>query len=150
MSYRFIYLDKTQQKIPRRYFLFVLEKFLKIMLPGKTVEVNLILIGQSAIKKLNYQYRKKDYSTDVLSFPIDIVTPKEKKKCKDLILGDIYIAPDFVKKIESPKNKKDLIKKLQFLFLHGLLHLSGYDHETDRKERRWNKLAKMILPSLHR
>jgi probable rRNA maturation factor len=135
----FSFTNKTKQKIPSRYFLFGLENFLKKMNLSadeaeikRSIEVNLILLGKKGIQSLNRKYRKKDKPTDVLSFPIDITNPNQlKDKNQKLILGDIYICP-----AEVPEGE------LQNTFLHGLIHLVGYDHEKDQKE--WDKIEKMI------
>jgi len=141
----FTFTNKTKQKIPSGYFLSVLENFLKKMnLPAgeagikNPVEVNLILVGKTRIQKLNYKYRKKNKPTDVLSFPIDIIDPTvgtrhalSLPKNETIILGDIYICPQMVDDGE-----------LQNTFLHGLIHLIGYDHEKDEKE--WDKVLKKL------
>ncbi|HRY59871.1 MAG TPA: rRNA maturation RNase YbeY [Patescibacteria group bacterium] len=132
MNNHFSFINKTKQKIPSRYFLFTLENFLKKMKIKNPVEVNLILVGRARIQRLNYIYRKKNKPTNVLSFPIDITDSKQlKAKSQKLILGDIYICPQ-----EVPD------RELQNTFLHGLIHLIGYDHEKNEKE--WEKVLKKI------
>ena len=132
MKLNFSLTNKTKQKVLSRDLLFVLENFLKKMKIKNPVEVNLILVGKARVQKLNYIYRKKNKPTDVLSFPIDITDPKQlKAKSQKLILGDIYICPQMVDDGE-----------LQNTFLHGLIHLIGYDHEKDEKE--WEKVLKKI------
>ncbi|MDD5731562.1 MAG: rRNA maturation RNase YbeY, partial [Patescibacteria group bacterium] len=116
MNINFAFTNKTKQKIPSRYFLFVLKSFLKKMKIKNEVEVNLILVGKTRIQKLNYIYRKRNKPTDVLSFPIDITNPKQlKAKSQKLILGDIYICPECVETRHGVS--------LQDVFLHGLIHL---------------------------
>ena len=131
MKIDFSFTNNTKQKIPSRYFLFVLKKFLKKMEIKNSVEVNLILVGKLKIQKLNHEYRKKDKPTDILSFPIDITNPKKISTLERIVLGDIYICPEMVEKGE-----------LQNTFLHGLIHLVGYDHEKNEKE--WEKVLKKI------
>jgi len=128
----FHFKNYTQQKIPRGYFLSVLENFVKKIGLKNNIEVNLILTGKARIQKLNNIYRKKNKPTDILSFPIDIINPKQlQAKSQMLILGDIYICPQMVEHGE-----------LQNTFLHGLIHLIGYDHEKD--EREWEKVLKKV------
>jgi len=137
MNINFTFTNKTKQKIPSRYFLFTLKNFLKKMEIKNPVEVNLILVGKKRIQNLNHIYRKKDKPTDVLSFPIDIAHPVETchgmslPKGETLILGDIYICPAKVSEGE-----------LQNTFLHGLIHLIGYDHEKNEKE--WERIEKLF------
>lgn len=125
----FSFTNKTKQKIPSGYFLSVLENFLKKMKIKNQIEVNLILVGKAKIQKLNYTYRKKNKPTDVLSFPIDITNSKKIPKSGNIVLGDIYICTQMVDEGE-----------LQNTFLHGLIHLVGYDHERDEKE--WENILK--------
>jgi len=133
----FSFINKTKQKVSSRDFLFVLENFAKKMCIKNPIEVSLIIVGKKRIQNLNYIYRKKDRPTDVLSFPIDITFPVEKqgiasiKKDQPLVLGDIYICPAMVEEGE-----------LQSTFLHGLIHLIGYDHERDEKE--WENFLKKL------
>lgn len=131
MKIDFSFTNKTKQKVPAGYFLSVLESFLKKMRIKNSVEVNLILTGKTKIQKLNYIYRKKNKPTDVLSFPIDIVDPKKIPSSGNIVLGDIYICPQMVDESE-----------LQNTFLHGLIHLIGYDHEENEKE--WNKIEHLF------
>lgn len=133
----FSLINKTKQKVSRRDFLFVLENFLEKMKIDNPIEVNLIIVGKKKIQNLNHIYRKKDKPTDVLSFPIDITSPKDLAripKSKNIILGDIYICPQMI-------DEKDFIS-IQEVFLHGLTHLIGYDHEKDEKE--WERVLKKI------
>ena len=127
----FSFTNKTKQKVPSRDLLFVLENFLKKMRIKNPVEVNLIIVGKKLIQKLNYIYRKKNKPTDVLSFPIDITDPKKIPKSGNVVLGDIYICQQMVEK-----------GKLEDTFLHGLIHLIGYDHEKD--EKKWDEVLKQI------
>lgn len=126
----FSFTNKTKQKIPSGYFLSVLKRFIEEVGLKNNIEINLILTGKSRIQKLNHIHRKKNKPTDVLSFPMDITDPKKLPPTSyKLILGDIYICPQMVDRGE-----------LQNTFLHGLIHLIGYDHEKNEKE--WEKVVK--------
>ena len=90
---------------------------------NKKVTLSLLLSNNKKIKKLNYQFRKKNKPTDILSFPFQKKIGQKKK----LYLGDIIISYNFINK---PKNQtihkfKDKIIKI---FIHGFLHLLGFDH----------------------
>ena len=90
-------------------------------------DIELILTNDEEIKKLNKQYRNKDIPTDVLSFPLE--------NLPGVPLGSIVISLDTAKKgaLEFGHSIEDEIK---LLFIHGLLHLLGYDHEVDNGEMR--------------
>ena len=80
-------------------------------------------VSDKSIRKLNQQFRQIDKATDVLSFPADEVTN----------LGDIAISLDRAAE-QAKDNDLTLENEIAQLILHGLLHLSGYDHETDNGE----------------
>ncbi|MEA2017222.1 MAG: rRNA maturation RNase YbeY [Campylobacterota bacterium] len=90
-------------------------------------EIEFILTNNSEIQEINLTTRGIDKPTDVLSFPYDDMpnTP----------LGSIVISSDFVKeKAEQYNHSFD--DELSLLFIHGMLHLAGYDHEVDNGEHR--------------
>jgi rRNA maturation RNase YbeY len=94
------------------------------------------LINDRQMARLNETYRRKKGSTDVLSFPSEVrrrpgSLPQALKKVRDAQLGDIAISP-VVAKRNAKRYGRNLTGELQILILHGILHLLGYDHETDR------------------
>ena len=95
-------------------------------------EVTVLLTTDAAIRKLNREFRHKDKATDVLSFPAEGLGAEE-------IAGDLAIsAPTALR--QAVELNHALSTELKVLILHGLLHLAGYDHETDegkmaRRER---------------
>ena len=90
-------------------------------------DIELIITTNDEIRQINKEYRNIDKPTDVLSFPYEDMpmTP----------LGSIVISQDFVlqKAEELGHTQED---ELTLLFIHGLLHLLGYDHETDEGQMR--------------
>jgi len=91
-------------------------------------DVSVVFLSNAAIRKLNKQFRGKDYATDVLSFPV-----KSEQFEKQSSLGEIIIATDRAA-TQAKENGLTLQNEIEQLILHGLLHLSGYDHETDNGE----------------
>ena len=96
------------------------------------------LITDTEMARLNEAYRDKKGTTDVLSFPAKTRrTPHSLKtrlkKVQGSPLGDIAISP-VVAKRNAPAYKRALPEELQILIVHGVLHLLGYDHETDHGE----------------
>src|SRR5579872_1328118 len=83
-------------------------------------EITIALVSDPAIARMNETYRHKKGPTDVLSFPAD-----ERDS-----LGDIAISPATARR-NAKKFGRTLPSELQILILHGVLHLLGYDHETD-------------------
>ncbi len=140
----FYFKNNTKQKIPQRYFLFCLKNALEKLGIENPIEVSLIIVDSKAIRSLNKKYRNKNEETDVLSFPIDLIKPKDIKKFKKndkIILGDIYICSGFIKK-NSPDNFLD---ELKFAFLHGLIHLMGYNHKNKEDRIQWQKTIEKII-----
>ncbi|CAA6817058.1 MAG: Metal-dependent hydrolase YbeY, involved in rRNA and/or ribosome maturation and assembly [uncultured Sulfurovum sp.] len=95
-------------------------------------EIDLTLCYNDTIQQYNKEYRQKDKATDVLSFPInnDIIIDNDL-----MPLGAIVISIDFVMdKAEEYKHSTE--SEMALLFIHGLLHILGYDHEKDNGEMR--------------
>ena len=101
--------------------------------------VTVCLVSDAEIARLNETFRKKKGPTDVLSFPA--VTRRRPARLRrnskpvkaSVDLGDIAISPATAQRY-ARKNGRKLSSELQVLILHGVLHLLGYDHETDRGE----------------
>jgi probable rRNA maturation factor len=99
------------------------------------------LIGEAEMARLNQMYRKKKGPTDVLSFPAENERKAGKpgglarqvKLASGKYLGDIAIAPAVARR-NAKSLGRSLAEELRVLILHGVLHLLGYDHETDRGE----------------
>lgn len=96
------------------------------------------LIGNAEMARLNETYRKKKGPTDVLSFPAEDQRRARGlkaavRRARGKFLGDIAIAPRVAKR-NSRALGRTLDQELRVLILHGVLHLLGYDHETDRGE----------------
>jgi probable rRNA maturation factor len=88
----------------------------------------LVFVSDYAIKNLNRRFRGKSYATDVLSFP------SEAERFEDQTnLGEIVISVQRAA-AQAKKHGLSFLVEVKQLILHGLLHLSGYDHETDKGE----------------
>lgn len=99
-------------------------------------QVTVLLTTDRRIRQLNRQFRGKDKTTDVLSFP---AAPLQAVKHAERIAGDLAISVPTARK-QGTACGHALGIELKILMLHGLLHLAGYDHETDsgqmaRRER---------------
>ena len=104
----------------------------------------LLLSGEKDIKNLNKKFRKKNKSTDVLSFPFYTKKKLKKKllKEKDLYLGDIIIN---LKKISKNKKLSDFKSKFDKLWVHGLIHLFGHDHKKEKDYLIMNKIEEKYI-----
>jgi probable rRNA maturation factor len=99
----------------------------------------LLLSGNQEIKKLNKEFRKKNKSTDVLSFPFQNKKDLKKilKKEKELYLGDIIIN---FNKVMYKENLKHFKSQFDKLWVHGLVHLLGYDHKNEKDFRKMQQV----------
>ena len=96
-------------------------------------EIELIITDDETMQSLNSEHRGKASSTDVLSFPLE--TPFTEQSIFDMPLGSIVISQNYVVK-KSQELGHTLQDELSLLFIHGMLHLLGFDHETDDGEMR--------------
>ena len=98
-----------------------------------TKDVELVICTDDTMQTLNQEHRGKDMGTDVLSFPLE--TPFTEQSIFGMPLGSIVISASFVEKkaAELGHSNQD---ELSLIFIHGLLHLLGFDHETDDSEMR--------------
>jgi probable rRNA maturation factor len=93
------------------------------------------LVSEAAMKRLNWTFRRKRGSTDVLSFPAhprDGAAGRGRRAANDNdYVGDIAISPEMARR-NARRDARSLPEELRVLVLHGMIHLAGYDHETDR------------------
>ena len=110
----------------------------------KTIYCTLLLSGDREIKELNKKFRKKNKSTDILSFPFyNKKNLKVKlKKNKEIYLGDIIIN---LNKIKNRHNKKKFKIEFNKLWIHGLVHLFGHDHKKNKDFDDMQKIEKKFL-----
>ena len=104
----------------------------------------LLLSSNKEIRKLNMKFRKKNKSTDVLSFPFynkKNLTIKLHQE-KEIYLGDIIIN---VNKVSSKKNLNLFKAQFDKLWIHGLVHLFGYDHKNEKNFKKMNQLEMNYL-----
>ncbi|AXH12621.1 rRNA maturation RNase YbeY [Halarcobacter bivalviorum] len=113
-----------------------------IMKELTTKEIELIFTNNEEIQILNKEHRNIDKATDVLSFPLDFDMP-------NMPLGSIVISVDYVDQ-KAKEYEHSFEDELKLLFIHGLLHLLGYDHEVDNGEHRQKEeelIKKFNLPN---
>ena len=113
---RDLFFQKICNAFPKKY------KFLH-----KKVSFTLLLSNNKNIQKLNKLFRKKNKPTDILSFPLT----KKFRVSKQTYLGDIIISYNFINKPKS-LNTKLFKEKVIKIFIHGFLHLLGFDHKKNK------------------
>ena len=132
---------KKNIKKPNDY----LKKRLKILskvpfFKKKNHEFSILLTNNKKMQSLNLKFRKKNIITDVLSFPVKI---KDKKK---LYVGDIAISYEIIQKRSRQTN---FFLEFDKMWIHGYLHLIGYDHIKYKDSKKMLKKEKLILKYFH-
>lgn len=117
------------------------------------MEVTLMLVDDGEIKQLNSQYRGKDNKTDVLSFPQyeslaeltgELGNRDSVPGLTPVLLGDIVISLETAN-AQGEEYGHGLTRELGFLFVHGLLHLLGYDHMDEVGQGKMRRMEEVIL-----
>lgn len=96
----------------------------------KRSELSLLLVSNRRIRSLNARFRGKNEPTDVLSFPLEEKLPTGTK-----LLGDVVISMEQAQR-QATEKAKPFEEEVEWLLIHGILHLLGYDHERSRKDER--------------
>jgi probable rRNA maturation factor len=100
-------------------------------LPEEITEATIALVDDETMTGLNRKFRKKNKTTDVLTFRAD--DSYFEPGAKGRPLGDIVISVDQARR-QAADEKHSLATEVRYLILHGILHALGYDHETDKGE----------------
>ncbi len=107
------------------------------------VELSIAIIGMDEMTELNGRYRGKEGPTDVLSFPCDdpcpVVAPGEP-----VMLGDVVISPEVAEQ-QAAELGHTVEAELNLLLVHGVLHLLGYDHESDEDAEAMQARERAVL-----
>jgi probable rRNA maturation factor len=101
--------------------------------------ITLRFVNAAEGKKLNASFRKKDYATNVLTFPYE--------RSKNSLTADIIFCLPIIQK-EARDQEKTLKAHLAHLIIHGCLHAQGYDHENDRDAKKMEALEIKLLKAL--
>lgn len=107
-------------------------------------ELSLVFTDDANIRTINAKWRHIDKATNVLSFPAFPIQPGQRP---GPILGDVVIARETVQR-EAQEENKSFDDHLSHLIVHGLLHLTGYDHQNDDEAEQMESLERKILASL--
>ncbi len=123
---KILYTDEVNSNLTYEFFIKIAETVFDYLRIDANYEISILVTDDKTIHHYNKEYRGKDKPTDVLSFPLE----------DDIMLGDIVISLDTAKR-QALEYDIMLDREAAFLFIHGLLHLLGFDHERsieDEKE----------------
>ena len=131
------YIENRIKKFNRKF-----EKY-----KNKIIFCTLLLSGDDEIKKLNKKFRNKNRTTNVLSFPFYEKNDLRNilKHNKEIYLGDIIIN---LNKIENKNNKTNFRLEFNKLWIHGLVHLLGYDHKKNKDFYKMIEVEKKFISYL--
>ncbi len=128
---------KSKIKNPNKYFKIKLNKLSKMTLfKGKKQEFSILLTNNKKMKSLNYKFRKKNKPTDVLSFATENI------KRKNIYIGDIAISFEIIQKRSKTSN---FFLEFDKTWVHGYLHLIGYDHKILKDFKQMTKKENLVL-----
>ena len=133
-------------KNPKKYFnkkLKIISKMFNLF-KNKNITFTILLTNSLNMKKLNNKFRKRNKSTDILSFP---TFPKKKLnsiKDKKIYIGDLAASFEII----NLRSKKNFFTEFDKVWVHGLLHLIGYNHTRYKDYYKMNKIEKRILNSI--
>jgi len=142
-------VNKTKFKDFKEYYPLLDEyynKVLKVLNKDNIYNLSIIIVGPRSIRRINKQYRNIDAETDVISFAL--LDDGIQEIYEDNIeLGDIFINYQRVLK-QAAEYKHSIKREFIFLYVHGLLHLFGYDHMLSEDEKVMFSLQKKIIGKL--
>ena len=134
-------------KNPKKYFSKKLKKISKIVkfFKKKNITFTILLTSSLNMKRLNKKFRKHNKSTDILSFPSFSSKNLQLIKEKKIYIGDLAASYEI---IQLRSQKKNFLTEFDKVWIHGLLHLIGYDHIRNKDYYKMNKIEKRILNSI--
>ncbi|MCV3733774.1 rRNA maturation RNase YbeY [Mycoplasma enhydrae] len=123
-------------------FLDILDASAKEFRVQKKLLVDVLFVNKFKMKKLNFRYRNKNYTTDILSFPLD--AQYELSFLDEIYLGQIIISPWKIKK-QAKEFNHSIRREFCYIFAHGIAHLFGYDHQTEQEASTMNAHVDNIM-----
>jgi len=126
--------DKICKKFPKKFRFY-----------NKKAYLTLLLSNNKRIKDLNKKFRNKNKHTDILSFPFQ----QKKKNLNEIYLGDIVISFNYMDRPKDLNSKEFKIKTIK-IFIHGFLHLLGYDHIKDKDYKKMFNMEQKVFSSIEK
>ena len=135
-------------KNPKRYFNKKLKKISKIVkfFKGKDITFTILLTSSLNMRKLNKKFRNRNKPTDILSFPFLPSNNLKFIKQKKFYIGDLATSYEI---INFRSKKSNFLLEFDKVWVHGLLHLIGYNHVKNKDFFKMNKIEKKILDSIN-
>jgi len=144
------FVNFTGIEISQDFFEKILEVILDLQTPKEKKEIGVILVGIGRIKNLNKRFRGINKVTEVLAFSLKELEKPTKKELqfiqpkKENLLGEVILCPFYIKK-QARRFKKSFKEELAIMFIHGTLHLFGYEHKDTKTTKEMQKIEKEVL-----
>lgn len=143
-----IYNDYKNHEVDESRYAVIFSSILNILNKKGDYDLSLTLVDNNRIQEINRDYRSLDEVTDVISFAIMDDLEFEIIEGMEIDLGDIFISVDRANTQAEDLNQS-LEKELEFLFVHGVLHLFGYDHMNKEDEEIMFDLQRKIINEIN-
>jgi len=127
-------INKTKREVDKKY----LQKVADLTLNDCSKDFSILFTNNKTIRKYNKNFRKKDYATNVLSFPSDV----------ENYLGDVIISLEKIEE-ETIEQGKGFLHHLTHMIVHSLLHLLRFDHKKPDERRKMEAMEVKILKKLN-
>ncbi len=139
-QFQFFKIPKT---LSRSYCTRALQTLEKVVKKPQQGIINLIVISEEEMARMNKQFRGKEGPTDILTFSYRNKSGLRVAESPDFIVGEIYLC---LEKIKTYAQERGVTYKeqLEYIIIHGLVHLMGYDHENDTDWKKMEKIEKKI------
>lgn len=139
-------VNNSKVAMPKKLVKNLLAELTKELLARKVLkkeqtalELTIVFLDPAAAKKLNHSFRKKNYATDVLSFPGDAAQES---------LGELVLCPQ-VLQAQAKEHELSFQEELGYMLIHGVLHLLGFDHEkTEYQAKKMLRLQDQLFDKL--
>lgn len=125
-------VNESKHAVPRKFIHSWMESLVADLRTRKVLtaadakkDLTLVFLDKKPAQKINFEFRQKNYATDVLSF--DSMEPDS--------LGELILCPEVLKR-QATEHRLSYQQELGYMLLHGVLHLLGYDHETSEADAR--------------
>ena len=132
----FNFKNKTKKHIIERKIRLIAKKFYKIFFAKENIQISTSVVNLVEIIRLNQKLFGKHEPTDIISI-------ESKLKITPISLGEIIICADIAEK-QGKEIGHSFQKEIEILFVHGLIHLLGYEHESKNQKKVWQKLINKI------
>jgi len=145
MEISFEFVNKTTEDVAKyqAVMLSLVEETVSLLKIDEDIELSLIIVDNQEIHQINQTYRGIDRPTDVISFALEDTT-EIMIEGMPRMLGDIFISIDKIKE-QAKEYQHSFQREFAFLFVHGLLHLLGYDHNDTKEQELMFEKQRQIL-----